>query len=372
MTVLRPAIAAVVAAGALVLGAAAPASASALGAATPTAPLGASAEGPPPVEVATGLDNPRGLAFGPDGALYVAEAGVGGSGPCQKAASGRKLCFGRTGAITRIAGGMARRVIQQLPSLAFPAGTKATGPSDVTVDAKGNLSYTIGLGGSPDARTAIPPLAGMAKLYGPPAVVDIGGYEKQANPDRVQPPETNPNAVLADGADRYVVDAGGRALLRVDDKGRVSTVAVFPTRTVSTAKGPLKVSSVPSAVVKGPDGAFYVSELTGSPSAPGQARIYRVVPGRAPQVYAAGLTDVIDLAFGPGPALYVLEVARLGLDSGDRTGALLRINPKGAPTTIEVRNLKSPSGLAVRGSDAYITRCGICNGGGSVVRVPLS
>jgi hypothetical protein len=28
------------------------------------------------------LDNPRGLAFGDDGALYVAEAGSGGSGPC--------------------------------------------------------------------------------------------------------------------------------------------------------------------------------------------------------------------------------------------------------------------------------------------------
>jgi glucose/arabinose dehydrogenase len=32
--------------------------------------------------VMSGLDNPRGLAFGPDGALYVAEAGRGGPGPC--------------------------------------------------------------------------------------------------------------------------------------------------------------------------------------------------------------------------------------------------------------------------------------------------
>jgi glucose/arabinose dehydrogenase len=29
--------------------------------------------------VAAGLDNPRGLAFGPDGSLYVAEAGRGGT-----------------------------------------------------------------------------------------------------------------------------------------------------------------------------------------------------------------------------------------------------------------------------------------------------
>ena len=32
--------------------------------------------------VMSGLDNPRGLAFAPNGALYVAEAGRGGDGPC--------------------------------------------------------------------------------------------------------------------------------------------------------------------------------------------------------------------------------------------------------------------------------------------------
>jgi glucose/arabinose dehydrogenase len=31
--------------------------------------------------VADGLDNPRGIGFGPDGALYVAESGSGGPGP---------------------------------------------------------------------------------------------------------------------------------------------------------------------------------------------------------------------------------------------------------------------------------------------------
>ena len=39
------------------------------------------ASDPPGVVVMSGLDNPRGLAFGPEGGLYVAEAGRGGPGP---------------------------------------------------------------------------------------------------------------------------------------------------------------------------------------------------------------------------------------------------------------------------------------------------
>ena len=42
----------------------------------------AAAQAAAPVPVMTGLDNPRGLAFGPEGGLYVAEAGKGGPGVC--------------------------------------------------------------------------------------------------------------------------------------------------------------------------------------------------------------------------------------------------------------------------------------------------
>src|SRR5687768_2201154 len=49
--------------------------------------------------VMSGLDNPRGLAFGPDGALYVAEAGRGGAGPCFVAAFAAN-CYGPSGAIS--------------------------------------------------------------------------------------------------------------------------------------------------------------------------------------------------------------------------------------------------------------------------------
>ena len=56
-----------------------------------------------PVEViAKGLSNPRGIAFAPNGQLFVTEAGRGGDGKCILLADSRTGCYGETGALTRI------------------------------------------------------------------------------------------------------------------------------------------------------------------------------------------------------------------------------------------------------------------------------
>lgn len=47
--------------------------------------------------VVSGLDNPRGLAFGPEGALYIAQAGRGGDGLCGPGPEGTR-CYGDSGA----------------------------------------------------------------------------------------------------------------------------------------------------------------------------------------------------------------------------------------------------------------------------------
>jgi hypothetical protein len=370
MIVRRPAIAAVVAAGALTVSL------------VPAGSVSASATARLTV-VAEGLNNPRGITFAPDGTLYVAEAGKGGSGPCQAGPEGR-TCFGKSGSITRIRYGQQRRVVTGLPSLAAPDGSQATGPIDVGTDRRGKLSYLVGLGGSPDLRSTVKQLSGMAKLYevnrrGPKAVADLGAYEKKINPDRVAPPDTNPNGLAVTRSARYAVDAGGNTLLRVSDRGRVSTVAVFPQRTVKAPAGipdlpagtPVPMQSVPTAAVQGPDGAWYVSELTGFPFPEGGARIYRVVPGHRPQVYATGLTNVIDLAFGPRGRLYALEISHHGLLSGDETGALVQVDRRGKHRVVAGSGLRAPGGVAIRGRNAYVTNCGICAGAGSVVRIKL-
>ena len=100
--------------------------------------------------VMTGLDNPRGLAWGPEGGLYVAEAGRGGSGVCVPAPDAPPpavRCYGATGAVSRLWHGVQERVASGLPSIAFlPAGDTAAGPQHVSFQGRGGLFVTIGCG----------------------------------------------------------------------------------------------------------------------------------------------------------------------------------------------------------------------------------
>ena len=113
-----------------------------------------SAASPEATEViAAGLNNPRGLNFGPEGALYVAEAGSGGAGPCAPGPEGMR-CYGTTGSVTRIdlRKGTFTRVASGLPSLASEDGSFATGVHDISLHGRGNAFMTIGFGGDPAAR----------------------------------------------------------------------------------------------------------------------------------------------------------------------------------------------------------------------------
>src|SRR5262249_20371315 len=155
----------------------------------------------------------------------------------------------------------------------------------------GNGYVTVGLGTNPTRRAELGEVgAGVAQLVrllpdgGWENVTDLGAYEAAVNP-RGGPPHSNPVGLPAGAGGRGVVDAGGNALLRVAADGGVTTLAEFPSRDDGRP-----TDAVPTDVVTGPDGAYYVSELTGVPFAVGAARVYRVVPGQAPEVVYTGFT----------------------------------------------------------------------------------
>jgi sugar lactone lactonase YvrE len=336
--------------------------------------------------VAGGLDNPRGIGFGPDGALYVAESGSGGTGACVPSPEGGEACFGRTGAVTRITKRSQHRVLTGLPSVAEEGGVAASGPVDLGFSGWTGYLLVGNPGGGTDTRKQLGPGASRfgkllkVDLRGIRAVADFPRFEENNNPDQgagAQPGleiDSNPNGLLVGRRSQLVTDAGGNDLLKVDHKGRISVVAVFPPRLVDAPPGipdlppQIPMQAVPTSVVKGPDGAWYVGQLTGFPFPVGGANVWRVVPGHTPKVFAAGFTNIIDIAFDRHGRLYVLEIATNGLLSAGENelpqGRLVRVNRDGSRTTLAQEGLNAPGGFVLGHGAAYITNNSILPGAG--------
>jgi sugar lactone lactonase YvrE len=347
-----------------------------------------------PEVVASGLANPRGLAFGPGGDLFVAESGKGGDGRCLVSGEGDTQCYGATGAITRIDldSGRKSNYVRGLPSLAVQegeeAGSAATGPNDVSF--RGRMGYfTVGLGTDPRNRSKLGAVGRrFAALYRinrhgvVSRVTDLGAYEARADPDKGQPSATidsNPYGVDATGRRLLVTDAGGNTLLRVRRGGRVRTLAVFPFDEGAAPPGipdlppVLPVQPVPTGIARDTGGKVLVGSLTGFPFPAGAASVFSVSRGAAPAVFAGGLTTVVDVARGRDGSVYALQISSNGLLGDPGPGKLVKIAPGGTQTELAADQLAQPTGLAVASNgDVYVTNNGLSPAGGEVVRIPAA
>jgi hypothetical protein len=348
--------------------------------------LPAAAEDPPPAAYAAGLNNPRLISTGPDGALYVAEAGTGGDGPCGPGPEGEPACLGATGSVARVTAGAVDRVLTGLPSIAGPQGENPIGPQDVQLQPGGNFAVSMGAGIEAEARdgTFHAPLLGTVYSgrfdhRGNPTrtrVTDLVAFEAAHNPDGSELHDSDPSGMLATGGSYVVADAGGNTLLHATRGGQVKVLAVFPDRPVDFPFPGFPMQAVPTSVAIGPDGAYYVSQLTGFPFPTAGANIYRVVPGQAPTVWASGLTNVTDLAWD-GDRLYAVQLSNVGHtnETGLPMGSLVAVHRGANDAAAQMVGgpLPMPYGVAIRGGDAYVTACTACGAGaGFVAQVPLN
>lgn len=225
--------------------------------------------------------------------------------------------------------------------------------------------------------------AGKARLVG-----DIEAFETESDPDAFEGPQwknqaceegqgfsagpqTNPYHIKAlSGSKVLVADAAGNTLLSASKNGTVDWVAIFTPpvdengdyRFLKTAENDPSidcyVQPVPTSADVGPDGAYYVGELTGAPATPGWSRIWRVeggtqnvtCPSGDCDVVVDGLTSVIDLEFGPDGYLYVVEydengwlaATALGSAAG---GAVKRCNVEVGTCEVVESGLPFPSAI---------------------------
>jgi hypothetical protein len=353
--------------------------------------------------IAKRLDNPRHVAVAKDGDVYVAESGRGGNHAtarsCFDSAEGF-ACTGRTGAVTKIGRWGQYRVISGLASFAPADGNNAIGPHGVYVDGH-DLYVTNGgptgptRGNPPQLVLRDPTLVAedpISTLYGKllqvkwfnrvRVIADAWKFERDVNPDaQVGNPivDSNPVDVLVDRGRFVMADAGGNSVIRADHRGRLEALSVFPNVPTPNPFGgpPVPMQAVPTGVVKGPDGFYYVSQLTGFPFPVGGAKVFRVDPRTgAYTTYASGFTMIMDLDFGDDGTLYVLELDSDNiLPTGPGTdGAIWTVSRRGTKRKLALPagTLTEPGGIAAgRHDKLYVSNRSRTAGKGEVLRIEL-
>ncbi len=258
------------------------------------------------VVVATGLENPRGFAWGPDGEFYVALAGSGGTTITTSTdASPEDQVLGPTltgtsASVVQIIDGCGVPIVTGLPSTQDPYGD-VQGPVDVAMldgelyilqDATGG--YEAVGPDFPNGLYARNP-DGSVRM-----VSDLSAYV-------AADPASNlyhvlelgePFAMVPWQGGFLVVDANQGLLLRVETSGTVGVLA-------DISEG----HPVPTAIALAPDGGVYVGFLTSAPHIDGTSKVIKVEPDGTVSDFWTGLTTVTGLAVTPDGTLYALEMA---------------------------------------------------------------
>lgn len=342
--------------------------------------------------VASGLNGPRGLRFGPDGLLYVAEAGTGGTNfttadQCTQVPGPiGPYGGGNTGRISRIdKAGNRTTIADGLPSAVSSNPTKDTmGVSDVAF-LNGQLYAVTAAGGCSHGNPDTPNAIYRVNIHNGSftMIADLSEFLQTHQAMYENAADFEPDGVFysltASDGDLYTVEPNHGQIFRITPWGDITEVM-----DVSKAEGHIVPTSV--AIRKG---EIFVGNLGTFPVTPNASKIITLAPGcrgeRTPGLdncdnfsslgvvgSRAGFATVVAVDFGPDGLLYALELSPQAGYPTPGVGDVVRINRNGQIQQVAT-GLVVPTGMTF-GPDGklYVSNAGAAPpGAGSIVKIDI-
>jgi hypothetical protein len=323
--------------------------------------------------IASDLDGPRGLRFGPDGNLYVAEAGTGGTettvGTCTQVPSPvGPYHGGPTARISMIRpDGTRTTVVDQLPSgqTSLPTGD-TLGVADVLF-LDGELYALLAGGGCSHGNPGTP--ASVIRVDRTDGtweqVADLSQFVMthpvaHPEPDDFEPDETF-YSMIAVRDSFYVVGPNHGQVLAVKLNGEVRQLI-----DISATQGHI----VPTAITFS-GGVFHVGNLNTFPIVPGSSQILDISRKGDILHSTPGFTTVVGLAYRHN-RVYALELSTDPGNPAPGTGKVVRLDDQGSIEDV-VTGLTLPTAMTFGpDDDLYISNFGAAGpGSGEIVRIRL-
>jgi len=317
---------------------------------------------------ATDLRFPRGLKFGPDSRLYVAESGIGGEdttvGHCAQDPNFGPFKSGRTSRVTSFdLQGNRTVVVDKLPSSVDIFG-ETFGAADVAF--LGNTLYIV-TNGSGCSQGVSYANNGILRLNGDRTLTQINDLSAWTQNNPVANPPccdfdlegvwwtlNSKNGVL------YTNNANTGDFLRVSPDGNTTRVI-----DMSATEG----HNVPAAVAQ--RGNFYIANLGLFPITPGSSSLYKLLPNHTLMKMFDGLTAVIGMVFVDGK-LYALETSTAADFPLPGSGKIVRVSDSGEVTDV-LTGLTFPTAITAGPDGAlYVSEFGYGDPGfGRILQVRL-